>query len=199
MKRSLQTGFSLLELLVALFVVVIITSLASLGLNSGGQDIELEARIRSLADISGYAVDEAQMRGVTMGLLLEQKNDNTGDYFEYGWWENRPEGWRRPAVDEDIYGDQRLPSGLEVELELEDLPVATGAVDSLEAAEDGETIQPQVVFYASGEVTPGALSIRDRETGDLLWRVEWDLLGRFSLLREGEESEEDVDEDQFTR
>lgn len=199
MKRYSQTGFSLLELLVALFVVVIITSLASLGVNSGGSEIELDARVRSLADISGYAVDEAQMRGVSMGLLVEQKNDGADDYFEYGWWENSAEGWRRPAVDEDIYGDQRFPPGLEVELELEDLPVATGAVDSIEAAEEGETIQPQVMFYASGEVTPGALNIRSIETGDLLWRVEWDLLGRFVLKRKGEESEEDVDEDRFTR
>lgn len=199
MKRYAQRGFSLLELLVALFVVVIITSLASLGVNSGGSDIELDARVRSLADISGYAVDEAQMRGVSMGLLVEQKNDGADDYFEYGWWENSAEGWRRPAVDEDIYGDQRFPPGLEVELELEDLPVATGAVDSIEAAEEGETIQPQVMFYASGEVTPGALNILSIETGDLLWRVEWDLLGRFVLKRKGEESEEDVDEDRFTR
>jgi general secretion pathway protein H len=198
-KRYAQRGFSLLELLVALFVVVIITSLASLGVNSGGSDIELDARVRSLADISGYAVDEAQMRGVSMGLLVEQKNDGADDYFEYGWWENSAEGWRRPAVDEDIYGDQRFPPGLEVELELEDLPVATGAVDSIEAAEEGETIQPQVMFYASGEVTPGALNILSIETGDLLWRVEWDLLGRFVLKRKGEESEEDVDEDRFTR
>ncbi|MFT6051832.1 MAG: hypothetical protein ACI9B9_001475, partial [Halioglobus sp.] len=29
--------------------------------------------------------------------------------------------------------------------------------------------------------------------------VEWDLLGRFVLKRKGEESEEDVDEDRFTR
>lgn len=199
MKRYSQTGFSLLELLVALFVVVIITSLASLGMNSGGSEIELDARVRSLADISGYAVDEAQMRGVSMGLLVEQKNDGADDYFEYGWWENNAEGWRRPAVDEDIYGDQRFPAGLEVDLELEDLPVVTGAVDSIEGAEEGETIQPQVVFYASGEVTPGALNIRSIETGDLLWRVEWDLLGRFVLKRKGEESEEDVDEDRFTR
>ena len=199
MKNDAQRGFSLLELLVALFVVVIITSLASLGVNSGGQDIELEARIRSLADISSYAADEAQMRGVSMGLLVEQKEAAGEVFFEFGWWENMPQGWRRPAVDEDIFGDQRFPDGLEVELELEDFPIATGEVDSLEAAEEGETIQPQIIFYASGEVTPGALNIRSAETADLLWRVEWDLLGRFTLKRRGEESQEDVDEDRFTR
>jgi hypothetical protein len=49
------------------------------------------------------------------------------------------------------------------------------------------------VFYASGETTVGAINVRDQESGDLLWRIEWDLLGRFELLRRGELAE---DEDQ---
>ena len=38
-------GFSLLELLVTLFVVVLITSLVTLTVTSGGQDIQLEAQL----------------------------------------------------------------------------------------------------------------------------------------------------------
>ena len=64
MKAKQQGGFSLLELLVALFVVVIITSLVTLSVNSGGEDIELDATVKSLADVSSYALDEAQLRGV---------------------------------------------------------------------------------------------------------------------------------------
>ncbi|MFO7549845.1 MAG: prepilin-type N-terminal cleavage/methylation domain-containing protein, partial [Haliea sp.] len=37
-------GFSLLELLVVLFVVVLITSLATLNVGSGNQDLRLEAQ-----------------------------------------------------------------------------------------------------------------------------------------------------------
>jgi len=28
---------------------------------------------------------------------------------------------------------------------------------------------------------PGELTLRDRETGAVLWRLRWDLLGRFTL------------------
>ena len=48
MKPPMHRGFSLLELLVALFVVVIITSLVSLAVNSGGQEIQLEAKVNEL-------------------------------------------------------------------------------------------------------------------------------------------------------
>ena len=54
-----QRGFSLLELLVALIVVVLFTSLANLTINSGGQDIQLQSTVYNLADVAGYALDEA--------------------------------------------------------------------------------------------------------------------------------------------
>ena len=65
-RRYRAGGFSLLELLVALFVVMVITSLVTVNVNSGGQEIQLEAKVRSLANISSYALDEAQMNGTDM-------------------------------------------------------------------------------------------------------------------------------------
>jgi hypothetical protein len=50
-----------------------------------------------------------------------------------------------------------------------------------------------VVFYASGETTVGAITVRQMETGDVLWRIEWDLLGRFEVLRRGEVDGEEED------
>jgi len=65
-------GFSLLELLVALFVVVLITSMVTLTVSSGGQDIRLEATVRKLADVAAFALDEAQIHGQDYGLMLEE-------------------------------------------------------------------------------------------------------------------------------
>ena len=44
-----------------------------------------------------------------------------------------------------------------------------------------------MVLYASGETTEGALTLYETDGGDVLWRIEWDLLGRFKVLRRGEE------------
>ena len=195
MKAQSHAGFSLLELLVALFVVVIITSLVTLAVNSGGRDIELEARAKSLVDIAGFALDEAQMRGVDMGLLLEKTLEGGDNLYGYGWRERTPRGWRRPLVDKDIFVDRPFPEGIELTLELEDSVVDLS--DALEQAQQdsgaGEKaieITPQVIFYSSGEVTEGAIELRASATDELLWRIEWDLLGRFSLLRRGEARDE---------
>ncbi len=183
-----QRGFSLLELLVTLFVVVIITSLVSLNITIDGDEEELESTLRSIANVSQYALDEAQMRGVDYGLLVAREYDPDGPRYSYSWRERREEGWRPPELDRELFAGDRLPEGVELELELDDMPL-------VELGEDGGMTQevsgraPQVMFYASGEVTGGALDVRDRASGELLWRLQWDLLGRFELLRRGEPDE----------
>jgi general secretion pathway protein H len=179
--RRAQRGFSLIEMLLALFVVVVITSLVSLGVNSGSQDIQLEAKIRSLADISSYALDEAQMSGVDRGLLLSRSSDAGDTVYRYSWLERRLEGWREPQLDAQLFAGGVFPREIELQLVLEDLPVAELAPDSAE-----EPPVPQVVFYASGETSPGFIELRDVATGELLWLLEWDLLGRFTLAPRGE-------------
>ena len=88
-----QRGFSLLELLVTLFVVVLITSLVTLNVTSGGYDIRLEAKVRNLADVASYALDEAQMLGRDYGLLLQQLDVDGEVVYSYSWRERLPEGW----------------------------------------------------------------------------------------------------------
>ena len=182
-----QRGFSLLELLVALIVVVLFTSLANLTINSGGQDIQLQSTVYNLADVAGYALDEAQMTGVDYGLLLREDQDTGETIYSYQWLERGLDGWGAPISGKELFAEQRLPPGIALELELEDAPFVELSPD-----DDGEAeiISPQVVFYASGEATVGAINVVQEEDGELLWRIEWDLFGRFDVLRRGEAEEE---------
>ena len=180
-----QRGFSLLELLVTLFVVVLITSLVTLNVGSGSADIRLDAKVRNLADVASYALDEAQMLGLDYGLLLQRQDVDGEVLYTYSWRERRPEGWRLPTSGKDVFAEQQMPPELELHLELENIPVAELAIGGGEVE-----APPQVVLYASGETTPGAIEVRRRDNSELLWRVEWDLLGRFELLRRGEVEEE---------
>jgi len=184
--RRHQSGFSLLELLVTLIVVVLVTSLVSLTVSSGGQDIKLQAQVRNLAEVANYALDEAQMMGRDYGLLLQQDQVGGDTIFSYEWRERRLDGWQTPESGKDVFARQELPAGLEMQLELEDSPseeIGLGGLD--------EDPEPQVVFYSSGETIEGAIDIRRREDGEILWRVQWDLLGRFNVLPRGEEREDE--------
>jgi len=183
-------GFSLLELLVTLFVVVLVTSLVTLTVTSGSQDIRLEAKVRNLADVAIYALDEAQLLGRDYGLLLQEVSVDGEPVYRYEWRERILEGWRFPESGKDVFAPQELPGELELQLQLEDVPVAELGL----AGENDEEAAPQVVFYASGETTAGSIDLRQRANGELLWRVEWDLLGRFDVLRRGEADEDLLDD-----
>lgn len=190
MRGHFQRGFSLLELLVALFVIMIVTSLVSLNINTGGQDIELESKVRSLADISSYALDEAQLSGIDMGLLIEV--DDTGDdsLYRYSWWERGRQRWIQPVQDSEVFDTGAFPAEVELELELEGLPVP-----DLTIPPDPNNPIPHIVFYASGETSPGEIKFRARQSGDILWILEWDLIGRFSALLRGEPQDDEDDSD----
>ncbi len=180
-------GFSLLELLVTLMVVVLITSLVSLTVSSGGQELRTDAQIRNLANVAQYAMDEAQLQGIDYGLLLLRKLDeDRKPVFGYGWRERDLRGWRSPENDSEIFVEQFFPPDLELRLELDDSPIGAPGMET-----DDPLAAPQVTFYASGETTPGALELLRRDSGELLWRVEWDLLGRFTLLRRGLPEDDD--------
>ncbi len=180
-------GFSLLELLVVLFVVVIITSLATLNVGSGSQELRLDAQVREMQNVAQFALEEAQLSGRDMGLLLFLDTRGPETSVGYDWRERRPEGWRRPLVASDVYVEQAFPAEVTLSLTLEDVP----ATELLPAPVAPEAA-PQVVFYASGEVVPGELELRRRDSGEVLWRLQWDLLGRMTLLRRGE-PEDDLD------
>ena len=189
-----QRGFSLLELLVVLMVVVLMASLVNLSVNSGGQDIKLESQVRGLADVASYALDEAQISGVDYGLFLQEQQQAGEAIYSLQWLQRQIDGWEEPGNGGEMFVAQELPPGVALELELEDAPVIELSLDDDDYDEDEERIRPQVVFYASGETTVGAINVRQVDNGNLLWRIEWDLLGRFKLLRRGQAEEEEYDQ-----
>ncbi len=184
-RRQRAQGFSLLELLVVLFVVVLVTSLATLNVGSGNQDLRLEAQVREMQNIAQFAIDEAQMSGNDMGMLLFLDARGPDTTFGYEWRERRPEGWRLPLVASEVFAGQTLPPEVDLSLMLEDVTES----DLLPAPVPADA-SPQVVFYASGEVVPGELELRSRDNGEVLWRLQWDLLGRMTLLRRGEAADD---------
>ena len=192
MTASRQRGFSLLELLVALMVIVLVTSLVSLTVSSGGQDIELQAKVRNLADVAAYALDEAQLTGRDYGLQLREERVGADMLYSYDWLERAAGSWRRPASGKVVFASQTLPAGIELVLELEDSPFREKELAEAGAQAEQEAA-PQVVFYSSGETTVGSIDVRRRPGGDLLWRIQWDLLGRFEVLLRGQESEDEFE------
>jgi prepilin-type N-terminal cleavage/methylation domain-containing protein len=180
-------GFSLIEMLMVLFVVVLMTSLVSLNLDSGASDRDLQNRLESLLAVASLALDEAQETGSDYGLLFVQDAGEGGEAVIRGLWRQRLNvGWRSPRDGDGVYAPIEFPAGVDLTLVLDGVAVAP----ALAAAAADETLgrAPQWLFTASGETQTGELILSDRELGDLRWRVTWDALGRFERFR-GDELE----------
>jgi len=179
-------GFSLLEMLLVLFVIAVITSLVSLNVGSGGNR-ELEQQLRALRDVAAYALDEAQYSGHDFGMLLLREADDEGvPRLWLRWRERLPQGWRPVERSREVFADMTVPPDTEFELYLDGSSVLPADED---ASQERAGVEPQWLFYASGETDSGEMLWRDAGDGRLLWRLSWDALGRFQLYR-GSEADE---------
>ena len=179
-----QRGFSLLELLVTLFVIVLVTSLVTLNVGSGDADLELQNAMEGLANTGNYALDEAQFTGTDHGLLLSLEMSDEGPVYRYRWLERGPSFWQAPESGKEVFSEGQLPPGLELELILDEVIQEEASFIELP-----ERPAPQITLYASGETAPGSLTLISSESGDVLWRLDWNLLGNFQARR-GYELEE---------
>ena len=182
-----QTGFSLIEMLAVVFVVVLLTSLVSLNVGSGSSDISRENKVREVAALLGYALTEAELSGTDHGLLIHRLDGFEGSCG--GLWLRRyDQGWAEPLSRNTAFEDVFFEPDIELELRLDEQP----PVD-IEALEDDTNPPPQLILFAGGEVTPGELDWIDLRSGDLLYRLRWDLFGRMTFMPKGIEPDEALD------
>ena len=186
-------GFSLLELLLVLIVVGLMVSLAGLTVTSSGRNTYLvEGAVNEFYLLAEYAMDEAQLGGSDMGVLLERGQGGASEPYRYQWLQRQGEVWARPPRDELLLEQRVFPPGLELELEIEQvlLDLETRPAPPQQDQQRKPLRQPQVIYYSSGETTPGVLRWRDADSGELLWELAWDLLGQMEMRRRGEQDED---------
>lgn len=173
---STVKGFSLIELLVALFVIVLMTSLVSLNLSSGADDRLLRDQLEALADGATYALDEAQFTGSDFGLLFVRSLDERGNERVTAKWRQRlPAGWREPESSPDVFLPIVFTEAADPQLLLDD--VDANIFDG-SSSDQQSGVAPQWLFTSSGETQAGELAVWSESKQSQL-QLRWDALGRF--------------------
>lgn len=177
----LARGFSLIELLITVLVIVLLTSVVSLNVGRGGGEIALKEDAQHLLALMEYVQTEAEMSGVDHGLYLEQK-PGRGIQTTTGYWLRRyDQGWAEPRGGSDVLIPFVFDDNTELWLTLADNP-------NVEIGERDPDLRPspQIIFFASGEVTQGYLDWMTQDTQELIFRMEWSFFGDFALLPSGQ-------------
>ena len=164
------SGFTLLEVLVVVVIIGIITSMAVISVNVLGGDHEMQQEAERLQAILIQSREDAMLQSRDLGLRLDESS------FEFLEYDGRTERWR-PVLGDPLLRERTLPSGLRVQLRLEDRDVQ---LKPRQPATERDPIYPQVILQASGEIVPFDV-IFSRDGSDEQRRVTGTVEGRVEL------------------
>ena len=159
-RRTAKRGFTLIEVMVVMVIIVIGTSIVLLSVDVVGDDREIELEARKLASLIETAADEAELQGRDFGIEFIRQGYRFVEYdpFFDTWAE---------VVGDDLLRPRNLPDNLEFSvviedknIELDELAADTGS----EAADDDDEddrrptllnkYAPHAMILSSGDVSP---------------------------------------------
>lgn len=139
MSPQRKSGFTLIEVLVAVAVVAIVALVVGIGLSGLGGDRELEREAKRLKSHIDYACETALLNGRSIGLVQTTQGGYRFLEREAGQWQ--------PITDQPALGEHRLPANMRLTLKRENRKVPP-------LSNETESKRPQLACLASGELTP---------------------------------------------
>ena len=164
MRTTGYQGFTLLELLVVLVIVGVLTSLIAFSISPNQPSPQRESR--RFQQVLEAAREQAVLFNQELGVELR------GDSYRVLQWQAQ----RWQPLETAEFSEHSLPGDLAQTLWLDGLP-------SQEQAGDSDPPQPQILLFATGEVTPFGWTLSD-PAEDHEWRLSASPLGQFDLTLE---------------
>jgi len=181
--RPLQaTGFSLLELLVVVFIIGILATMFTLSVGILGSDPELEKEIDRLHALLNLAREDAVTNGRELGLHFYPDGYEFAsyqeDFIEYYDPDDEVQDRSEWIVLNlgTLLGPRRLPDGIVIELEIDGRqivldekkePMNDDSAREQDLADDAP-YRPQIWLYSTGDMNPFVIRFRRKFGNDSL-------------------------------
>lgn len=185
------TGFTLIEVMLVLVVVGLLVSAVQFTVSSNKLDKSLSHANQRFAGVFGLAVDYAMLNNVEMGVYFDVK-EKTYQFvgFDGTRWSSIPE--------QKAFEPHSLPVMVDMQLELEDLPIEEPMfydAKTFETEEDDDTdyrrsekskekkIVPQIYILSGGDITPFSVTFipDEMEITDEVEDIAYRTTGIYSL------------------
>ncbi len=137
--RRRPIGFTLIEILVVMFIVSVMTGIAVVNMPAFVSSGEFETESRRLMTLLRMVQEEAIMQGEEYGIRVEPTT------YEFLVYDEAARAWT--PITARPFNARVLPEGMELLLEVEE----DAAGLSLDEEEESG---PEVMIFSSGEVTP---------------------------------------------
>ncbi len=163
-KRFPSRGFTLLELLVVMFIVGIIAAMATLSVGVATSDRGVDKELQRIADLLRLAGEESMLQGREFGITFYARE------YEFSTYDVATGRWLPFDKGSDPFSPRRFPSEAVVDLSIEgrlvslseEIPPEEPSRRPGNDEQDPRTdrAEPQVLILSSGEFTPFELRVR---------------------------------------
>nr|WP_293390635.1 type II secretion system minor pseudopilin GspH [Nevskia sp.] len=182
-----QRGFTLLEMLAVVVIIAIMVTFSSLSIGNRPLDDRLEAESKRIEQLLRLAEDEADLKGIAIGLaftpdgyrfLIASSASKWDDYAQSGSFRSRP-------LLQPFYSELRIEGRLIPPIQPKE---AKSSGDSKSSDEDKEKedeatkLKPQVLMLPGGQMTPFTLDLK-APNYPVSIRIEGNLLGQVTRER----------------
>ena len=141
-------GFTLLELLVVVFIIGIMAAMFTLSVGvAGGTDRELRRETERLETLLGLALEDATFQSRELGLRLYPHRYEFSVFDRGDLLDPKDDKWE--PISTDVLGPRELPEVFALELEIE------GRTVDLERSEKDveKKYEPQLFIFSSGDLS----------------------------------------------
>jgi general secretion pathway protein H len=171
--RARPAGFTLVELMIVVFIIGLITAAAVITFGGEQRDTELDREAERLDALFDYAREQAELQTRDYGFRV---NDLGYTFVVFDVLRNE---WRT-ADEDDALRERKFPEGLEAQVVVDGRRIVLD-----QKKHDIEDFKPQVMIFANGDVTSFEISLR-RADGGASARIYTDEQLAIRLLMPGE-------------
>jgi len=163
-KNCTQQGFTLIEVMLVIVLIGIMVSAVQFTFSSNKPEQMLQQNSARFAGVFDVAAEYGLLNNVELGLFIKENSYQFLGYDGVSW---------SPIADNPLFEVFTLPEGVEITLQLDDLPIeesllfdssvlsradeANSYDNDNDEDEENKTI-PQVYILSGGEITPFSLS-----------------------------------------
>ena len=178
-RRRRQSGFTLVEILVVVFIIATIISIAMMSIGVIGDDEELDTERVRLASLIETVQDEAMLQGREFGIEVMTSS------YRFVEFDPMTRQWAEVPGD-DLYRLRLLPEGIEFELYIDEKRIEL--LNDPKKLNDPnkpmsssfQPFAPHLFVFASGESTAYEIHLLRQQTGKRLV-MRGDVLGQIEF------------------
>lgn len=140
---TLQAGYTLIEILVVLFIISIVTSVALLSI-SHNESKQIESFAKEISQMVTLAEEQAMLESNVLGLTVSNHKLQFSSLESIQTANKQTQVWQ--AIEDRVLGTHGVPEDMQVTVE-----VGSAKVD---LANQTKELIPQIIFSTNGDATP---------------------------------------------